>query len=204
MNKQHYFLTVFKAAEKKYGRSSKRLAGDAWPQDWQTVIATLMSAQTRDEVTIPVAENLFKRYPTLKQLAHANVKDVRAIIKPVNFSPRKAEYVVGSARMLLEKYGGKVPDTIEQLVELPGVGRKTANLSLSEIHQKDGICVDTHVHRICNVFGFVTTKTPEQTERALMKFVPQRYWSRINRTFVLWGKDVRGREKSRFLKALSV
>lgn len=204
MSKKEYFLKVFRAAEKHYAKSAKRLAGDDWGKDWQTLIATIMSAQTRDEVTIPVAEALFRRYSTLDKLAHANVKDVQVVIKPVNFSPKKAHYVVGSAQKLISDYHGKVPDRIEELIKLPGVGRKTANLTLSEIHNKEGICVDTHVHRISNVFGFVKTKTPIQTEFALMKLVPTNYWSKINRVFVLWGKEVRGHDRKRFLKHIGM
>ena len=112
--------------------------------------------------------------------------------------------MIGAAKYLVDNYGGKVPDDIDELVELPGVGRKTANLVLSEVHSKDGICVDTHVHRISNVLGFVKTKTPIQTEMELRKIVPKKYWSRINRLFVLWGKDVRGRDKKKFLEKLEL
>lgn len=202
MNKKAYFLKIFKKAEKTYGASSKRLAAEGWKADWQVLIATIMSAQTRDEVTIPVAERLFDRYSSLETLARARVPAVLNIIKSVNFSPRKARYVIASARALVAEHHGNVPDTIDALIALPGVGRKTANLVLSEIHGKEGICVDTHVHRIANVFGFVHTKTPTQTEFALMQVAPRSYWSRINRIFVLWGKHVPGRDKARFLKAL--
>lgn len=199
MNKKDYFHKVFKAAERHYRDSVKRLAGDDWPKDWQTLMATIMSAQTRDEVTLPVAEHLFKKYVRLEDLASAQVLEVQRIIKPVNFSPKKARYLVASARILVEKYGGAVPNTLDLLVQLPGVGRKTANLVLSELHNHEGICVDTHVHRISNVLGFVKTKTPVQTEFALMKLAPRSYWSKINRIFVLWGKDVPGRSKRRLL-----
>lgn len=202
MNKQAYFLHIFKKAEKVFGPSTKRLAGDDWKYDWQTLISTIMSAQTRDEVTIPVAENLFDRYPSLEKLSRAKEKDVLKTIKSVNFSKTKAKNVVASARYLMEHYNGRVPDSIEELIKMPGVGRKTANLVLNEVHAKDGICVDTHVHRIANVFGFVKTKNPTETEFELMKVAPKSYWSRINRIFVLWGKKVPGRDKHRFLKAL--
>lgn len=199
MDKRARFLRIFRAAEAYYAPSSKRLAADNWPHAWQTLVATIMSAQTRDEVTIPVAETLFKRYPTLKHLAAAHENDVHEVIRRVNFSKVKSRNVIGSARYLLEHYKGTVPDTLDELLVLPGVGRKTANLVMSECHAKEGICVDTHVHRIANVFGFVKTKTPTQTEFALMKIAPRSYWSRINRVFVLWGKDVRGRDKQKFL-----
>jgi endonuclease-3 len=202
MNKTTYFLEIFKKAEKKYGPSSKRLAADEWKEHWQTLVATMLSAQTRDETTIPVAEDLFKTYSSLEKLSKAKYDDVLKIIRRVNFSPRKARYVVDTARMLLNEYHGKVPDDIDELVKLPGVGRKTANIVITECHDMDGICVDTHVHRISNIFGFVNTKTPNQTEMELRKIVPREYWSKINRVFVLWGQDVRGRDKKKFLEKL--
>jgi len=202
MNKKEHFMQIFKAAEKRFGKDTKRLAGDAWPENWQTLVATIMSAQTRDEVTIPVAENLFERYKTVDELANAKYRDVLETIRRVNFSKTKAKNVIASARMLIEKYGGKVPDSVEALVELPGVGRKTANLVVAECHAKEGICVDTHVHRISNVLGIVKTKNPTETEYALMEIVPRRYWSRINRLFVLWGKSVRGRDRKKIMLEL--
>ncbi len=200
--KRDYFLKIFAQAEKHYGSSTKRLAGDDWKFDWQTLIATILSAQTRDETTIPVAENLFKKYPTLESLSKARYDDVLKIISRVNFKNNKAKNVIGAARYLVEHYDSTVPNDIDKLIEIPGVGRKTANLVLNEVHSMDGICVDTHVHRISNVFGFVKTKTPTQTEQELMKLAPKRYWSKINRVFVLWGKEVRGRDKEKFLEKL--
>ncbi len=202
MNKKEYFMLILKAAEKKFGNADKRLAGDSWPEAWQTLVATIMSAQTRDEVTIPVAEELFETYPNVRKLASARERDVLKIIKRVNFSKTKAKNVIEAAKVLVERYNGKVPDSIDELVELPGVGRKTANLVIAECHAKAGICVDTHVHRISNVIGLVKTKTPTQTEYALMEIAPKKYWSRINRLFVLWGKSVRGRDRKKILSAL--
>jgi endonuclease III len=202
MDKKKHFMKILKLAEKRFGKETKRLAGDDWPENWQTVIATLMSAQTRDEVTIPVADALFARYPTVQDLAQAKYEEVLKTIRSVNFSKTKAKNVIACAKMLCEKYGGEVPDNVEALIELPGVGRKTANLVIAECHAKDGICVDTHVHRISNVLGLVKTKNPTETEYALMEMAPQRYWSRINRLFVLWGKSVRGRDKKKILAIL--
>jgi endonuclease-3 len=104
--------------------------------------------------------------------------------------------------MLIKNFNGKVPSTIEDLTMLPGVGRKTANLILSEIHNKDSITIDTHCHRILNVIGIVHTKTPHETEMLMMKIAPQQYWSRINRLFVLWGKSCPGRNKQKLLAKL--
>ena len=202
MNKTKYFLEVFKKAEHKYGKISKRLAGDDWGKDWQTLVATIMSAQTRDEVTIPVAEKLFERYKSLESLSRAKIKDILSVIRSVNFSKTKAKNVVLSARYLIDNCNGRVPDSVDELVKMPGVGRKTANLVLSEVHKKDAICIDTHCQRLLNVLGIVNTKTPHQTEIEMMKIVPKRYWSRINRIFVLWGKDVRGRDRGKLLKRL--
>ena len=202
MNKKEYFLHIFKLAGKKYGKHEKRLAGDGWNHGWQTLIATIMSAQTRDEVTIPVAENLFKKYNSVEKLSKAKVGKVLKIIKSVNFSKTKAKNVVNTAKMLVKNCNGRVPDSIDELIKLPGVGRKTANLVLSEVHEKDVICIDTHCQRLLNVLGIVNTKTPHQTEIEMMKIVPKRYWSRINRIFVLWGKDVRGRDRGKLMNKL--
>jgi endonuclease III len=202
-NKEKYFLGIFKKAEKKYGSSAKRLAGDNWEKDWQTLVATILSAQTRDETTIPVAENLFKRYKTVEQLSKAKYSDVLTIISRVNFKNNKAKHVIGAAKYLVENHHGKVPDDIDELVRIPGVGRKTANLVLSEVHKKDAICIDTHCHQIANLLGIVKTKNPTETEFALMKIVPKKYWSRINRLFVLWGKDVPRKTKERLLQKLN-
>ena len=120
----------------------------------------------------------------------------------MNYNRTKARNVVAAANYLLNQHGGKVPAKIEELIEIPGVGRKTANLVLSEIHAKDTICVDTHVHRLSNVLGLVKTRTPHQTEIELQKIAPRKYWSRINRIFVLWGKEVGGRDKEKILRKL--
>ena len=202
MDKTSYFLSIFRKAEARYRPYTKRLAAEGWKEDWQILIATIMSAQSRDETTIPIAESLFKKYQTLKKLASAKYKDVVQVMKSLNYNKTKAKNVIGAAKMLVDKYCGEIPDNIDSLVELPGVGRKTANLVLSEVHAQSSITVDTHVHRISNVLGLVHTKTPGQTERELMKIAPREYWSRINRIFVLWGKEVRGRDKKKFIKKL--
>ena len=202
MGKRENFLRVFKKAERKYGGSSKRLAGENWGEAWKTLIVTIMSAQSRDEITIGVGEELFRKYRSLKALSGAREKDVLKIFSGLNYNKTKAKHVIGAASMLVNVFGGVVPREIEDLVKLPGVGRKTANLIITEVYGMDGICVDTHVHRISNVFGFVNTKSPDKTEEELKKVVPKKYWRRINRLFVLWGKDVPGRDKKRLLRKL--
>ena len=202
MDKTKYFLQILNKAEKKFGSSEKRLAGDSWPEAWQTLIATILSAQSRDEVTIPIAEALFREYPLLEKLAKAKYSDVFKILKSINYNKTKTKNVIAAAKFIINEFNGKIPESVDELVKIPGVGRKTANLVITEVHNKDGICVDTHVHRISNVLGIVKTKTPEQTEKELEKIAPKKYWSRINRLFVLWGKNVPGRDKERLMKSL--
>lgn len=202
MNKTDYFLDIFNRVEHKYGSVEKRLAGEGWKYGWQTLIATIMSAQSRDETTIPIAEKLFEKYETLNELANANYWNVLDVLKSLNYNKTKTKNIISCARMLLLEFKGDIPDKIEDLVKLPGVGRKTANLVLSEIHSKDTITVDTHVHRISNILGLVKTKNPSETEMALQKIAPKGYWSQINRLFVLWGKEVPGRDKKRLLASL--
>ena len=202
MERKKYFMQIFRKAEKKFGSSSKRLAGDSWPEAWQTLIATILSAQSRDEVTIPIAENLFKKYNSLEKLSNAEYEDVLSVLKSINYNKTKTKNVINAAKFIIENFVGSIPDSVDELVKIPGVGRKTANLVITEVHNKDGICVDTHVHRISNVLGIVNTKTPEQTEKSLEVIVPKKYWRRINRLFVLWGKAVPGRNRRRLLKAL--
>jgi endonuclease III len=202
MNKKKLFLEIFKKAEKKYGKIDKRLAGEGWNSGWKTLIVTIMSAQSRDEMTIKIGEELFRKYGNLENLANAKNNDVLRIFKSLNYNKTKAKNVIGCAKMLVEDYNSNVPEKIDDLVKLPGVGRKTANLIITEVHGLDGICVDTHVHRICNVFGIVNTKNANETEMELRKIVPRKYWYRINRIFVLWGKDCPGNDKERLLKKL--
>lgn len=197
------FLNIFEKAYEHYKDSDKRLAGEDWKHDWQTLIVTIFSAQTRDELTIPVCEKLFNKYDSLEKFAGMDEEVLKMYIRPLNYYQNKAKHALKTANILLDKYGGNVPDNMEELIELPGVGRKVANLIIGELFNKDGICVDTHVHRISNVFGLVNTKTPEQTEKELMKVAPKKYWNKINRTFVLWGQDVKGYDKEKFLEKIN-
>ncbi|MGV8151298.1 MAG: endonuclease III domain-containing protein [Candidatus Woesearchaeota archaeon] len=205
MNRKEYFLEIFKKAEKKYGAYDKRLAGEGWEQDWMTLVATILSAQTRDETTIPVAEGLFKNYPKVEMLAKAKLVDVEKAIRKINFYKNKSKHIIGAAKWLIDNgyTDGTVPDNIEELIKMPGVGRKTANLILSECHNKDSITCDTHVFAICNLLGFTKAKNPTQTEQQLKEYIPRQYWSRINRLFVLWGKDVPRKTKEKLLAKLN-
>ena len=202
LDRKKDFLKIWRLANKKYGSSKKRLAGEGWEYDWQLLITTMMSAQNRDEITIPVAEALFKKYKSLLQIANANHQELKEVIRKINYNETKAKHISKTANILIKEHRGVVPNSFDELIKLPGVGIKTANLVLAELFKKDAICVDTHVHRIANVFGFVSTKMPEQTEKELMVVAPKKYWRKINRIFVLWGQDVKGYDKDRFLEKL--
>jgi len=158
---------------------------------FQILIATMLSAQTRDEVTDEVSERLFAVAPTAQRLAALSEDEIRTLIYPVSFYRNKARHARETARQIATRFHGRVPATMEALLALPGVGRKTANLVLIVAHRSaDNICVDTHVHRISNRLGWVQTKTPEQTERALYANTKRRWWADINLHLVTWGKKV--------------
>jgi len=157
---------------------------------FRILIATVLSARTKDENTTKAANQLFKVYGTPQKLANAKVKDVEKIIKSVGFYHVKSKRIIEVAKLLISKYGGKVPSDIDELVEIPGVGRKTANCVLVYAFEKPAIPVDTHVHRISNRLGLVSTKMPEETEMELRKTIPKKFWLDINNTFVMYGQNI--------------
>lgn len=157
---------------------------------FKVLISTILSARAKDEVTEVLAEKLFETYDTPEKLARARQKDVIPIIRRIGFYNAKSKNIIATAKMLLEKYDGRVPDTLEQLVELPGVGRKVANCVLVYAYKKDAIPVDIHVHRISNRLGWVKTKTPEETEKALERILPKKHWQIVNDALVTHGKTI--------------
>jgi endonuclease-3 len=154
------------------------------------LIGTILSARTKDENTTKVAGKLFAKYKSVKALANAKVRDVEKIIRSIGFYHVKAKRIIEVASIINTKFNGKVPDDLDTLITLPGVGRKTANCVLVYAFEKPAIPVDVHVHRISNRLGLVDTKTPEETEFELMKKTPQRYWLEINDTFVMFGQNI--------------
>ena len=154
------------------------------------LIGTILSARTKDENTTKVVKKLFSRYRTPKALANAKVWDVEKLIKSIGFYHVKAKRIIEVARIIHSQYKGNVPENFEKLLELPGVGRKTANCVLVYAFDKPAIPVDTHVHRISNRLGLVDTKTPEETEFELMEKIPKKYWLQINETFVMYGQNI--------------
>lgn len=154
------------------------------------LIGTILSARTKDENTTKVVTQLFTKYKTPAALANAKPKDVEKIIKPIGFYHVKAKRIIQVAKIISSKYNGIVPDNMELLTSLPGVGRKTANCVLVYAFEKPAIPVDTHVHRISNRLGLVQTKTPEETEHELMRKIPKKFWLQINDTFVMYGQNI--------------
>jgi endonuclease-3 len=152
--------------------------------------ATILSHRTKDEITEKVVIDFIKKYPNVNELAKADIKELENVIKKVGFYRNKAKTLIKLAKVLVEKYNGKIPDDINELLSLPGVGRKTANCVLVYAYKKPAIPVDTHVHRIMNRLGIVETKTPEETEFALIEKIDKKYWLDINETFIRFGKSI--------------
>jgi endonuclease-3 len=154
------------------------------------LVSTVLSARTKDVTTIPIAERLFEKYKTPEDFLRIPMKRLEKMIYGIGFYKTKAKRLKALSRALLEKHGGRVPSSLEQLLELPGVGRKTANCVLVYAFRKPAIPVDVHVHRVSNRLGIVKTKTPQETEIALMKVVPKRYWIDLNELFVRHGQTI--------------
>jgi len=157
---------------------------------FKILISCLLSLRTKDEVTEKAAEKLFSRAISPENMANLSLQEIEKLIYPVGFYRNKAKTIKKISEILYKKYNGKVPSTLQGLLSLPGVGRKTANLVLSLGFKKPGICVDTHVHRIANRWGYVKTKSPHQTEFALREKLPQKYWIEFNRMLVAFGKTI--------------
>ncbi len=158
---------------------------------FQVLVATMLSAQTKDAVTLDASTRLFRKARTARSMARLPVRTLERLIYPVSFYRHKARHVKETCRQLLAQFCGRVPTTMDALLTLPGVGRKTANLVLIVAHRSEAnICVDTHVHRIANRLGWVGTRTPDKTEQALYAVAPRRWWSSINRYLVTWGQNV--------------
>ncbi|MDR0399577.1 MAG: endonuclease III [Treponema sp.] len=156
---------------------------------WAVLVSTILSLRTKDEVTLAASARLLKEAPGPAELSALDEEVLARLAYPAGFYRTKAANLKKIARILLEQYGGGVPADMEALLALPGVGRKTANLVLIEAFDLPGICVDVHVHRICNRAGWIETKNPEETEAALRTCLPPRYWKGINALLVLYGQQ---------------
>jgi len=199
MNSPKNLDRVFETFEKQYKPIPLEIYGG---DPYKTLIATLLSARTKDTLTIKVCdEKLFKMAPDIRSLSKLNADTIEKLIYPVGFYKVKARHIEKLAKIIIDKYKGVVPNTREKLIDLPGVGRKTANLVLNRAFDIPAIAVDTHVHRICNILGWVDTISPLKTEVMLLKILPEKYWSRVNRLFVSIGQQYRSKQKlTTFLK----
>jgi endonuclease-3 len=169
----------------------EKIAEESQEDPFDVLISTLLSAQTRDPVTAAASARLFRVARTPQAMARLTVKRIERLIYPVSFYRHKAVHVKKTCQILVAKYNGRVPGTMEALLTLPGVGRKTANLVLIlSFKSQKNICVDTHVHRISNRLGWVRTRTPGETEQALYAATDARWWPYINLYLVTWGQNV--------------
>jgi endonuclease-3 len=169
----------------------EKIAKDQQEDPFQVLIATMLSAQTRDSVTAAASARLFRAARTPRTMAKLSQAKIQKLIYPVSFYRHKAAHVKQTCGQIMRRFGGRVPSTMDELLTLPGVGRKTANLVLILAHSsQENICVDTHVHRISNRLGWVKTRTPEQTERALYRVAARKWWPFINLYLVTWGQNV--------------
>ncbi len=182
------FKKIFSLLEKAHQPTMLELFSSFTP--FQRLVATLLSSRTKDSTVIPLAKKLFQTYPTPEKFLKAKSADLEKYLYGIGFYRVKAKVLPQLSRLIIEKYNGIVPETVEELTSLPGVGRKTANCVLAYVFHQPAIAVDTHVHRISNRLGWITTNTPEETEIQLQKIVPQSSWNNINRLFVDHGQRV--------------
>ncbi|HME52785.1 MAG TPA: endonuclease III [Candidatus Lokiarchaeia archaeon] len=166
------------------------LASEIDDDPFRTLIRTILSARSKDEQTIKVSNELFKKYDTVEKLANAPVDDVEYIIKPIGFYKNKTKNIIESARIVLNDHGGKVPDTFDALMELPGVGMKVANCVLVYAYGIPAIPVDTHVQRIVNRWGLVETTDPNKTTKLLEAILPRDWWLLVNDLLIRFGKEI--------------
>lgn len=157
---------------------------------FKVLISCILSLRTQDKTTKEASQRLYALAETPQEMVNLSEEEIAQAIYPVGFYRNKARRIKEICRILLEEYGGEAPSDLDELLKLPGVGRKTANLVLTRGFNKPGICVDTHVHRICNRWGYVETKSPEETETILRQRLPSRYWLRINDLLVAFGQNV--------------
>ncbi|MEO0234844.1 MAG: endonuclease III [candidate division WOR-3 bacterium] len=186
------FIKILKILLKETKKYKKPVVGKLFEKStpYKILISTLISLRTKDKITEEVSLKLFKVADTPYKMVKLENSEIENLIKKAGFYRNKAKVIKNVSQTIIDKYGGKVPDDMEQLLNLKGVGRKTANLVLSLGYGKKSICVDTHVHRISNRFGVIKTKNPYETEIELMKVLPEKYWIIYNELLVIWGQNV--------------
>ncbi len=185
----HTVVAILREEYPKWRKPAVTVVAERARSPFKVLVSCIVSLRTKDEVTAQASARLFARADSPETMQHLPVEEVAGLIYPAGFYHNKAGQILEISKRLVADYGGKVPDSIEELLTFKGVGRKTANLVLTLGFGKEGICVDTHVHRICNRWGYVTTRSPEETEMALRKILPSEYWIEINDLLVAFGQN---------------
>ncbi|MGC9309085.1 MAG: endonuclease III domain-containing protein [Candidatus Nanoarchaeia archaeon] len=188
MNKKKA-ISQLKKIEEMIPDKKLRLAAE-WKSRWKVLIATILSAQTRDEKTIEICKQLFKKYNSLEKLSKAPLKDIKQIIRPLNYYKTKAKHIKQTAHIVYKRYGGRIPKEIDKLLSLPGVGRKTANVYLVVAYNAPAIGVDTHVARISRKLGWTKHKNRHKIEQDLEELFPKKYYGQINWILVRFGRTI--------------
>jgi len=183
-------IKILREEYKKWNAPIVTLISVQTKDPYKVLISTLLSLRTKDDVTAKASYRLFERADNPQKMIKLSENEIQKLIFPVGFYKTKAKTIIKTSQILIDEYNSKVPDSLDELLNFKGVGRKTANLVLSLGYGQDTICVDTHVHRISNRWGAVSTKTPEETEFALMKKIPKKYWSEINDLMVAFGQTI--------------
>jgi len=186
------FKKIFSTFDRNYVPIPLEVFGE---NPYKTLVSTLLSSRTKDEVTLKSSKRLFEEAPNINRLGKLSQTKIQKLIYPVGFYKSKAQHLAKLADMVIQNHRGKIPNTKEELMKLPGVGRKTANLVLNRAFRIPAIAVDTHVHKISNLLSWVKTKTPEKTEVELIKILPKKYWSDTNRLFVSIGRQFNTQKK---------
>lgn len=186
----HKIIDILKEEYKKWDEAIVTQYANLSKDPFKILISTVLSLRTKDETTHKATDRLFGVAKTPSEMIKLSVEEIKKLIYPVGFYKTKAENIKEICRKLIQEHKGIVPDSIDELLKFKGVGRKTANLVITLGYNKLGICVDTHVHRISNRLGYVKTKTPEKTEFALRKKLPQKYWIIYNDLLVVYGQNL--------------
>jgi len=185
----HDAMEILTEAVRNWETPAVTIVSQRGGDPFKVLVSCLLSLRTQDRTTGPASARLFMLADTPEKMVALLPEEIEQAIYPVGFYRNKTLTILNICRTLLSSYQGKVPDDLDELLKLKGVGRKTANLVVTLGFAKEGICVDTHVHRICNRWGYVSTKTPEETEFALRKKLPRQYWLRINDLLVTFGQN---------------
>ena len=190
MNNIDKIIAILSKEYTKWRIPAVTLASEESKDPFRVLISTILSLRTKDETTYEASKRLFKLADNPTDMLKFSMVDLEKVIYPVGFYRTKAKTILNICDVLKDKYNSKVPNEVDELLKLKGVGRKTANLVVTLAFGKLGICVDTHVHRISNRWGFVSTKTPLQTEMALRERLPEKYWVRFNSILVAFGQQI--------------